>query len=228
MSHYEERARVAESYDRTIREGLKGVDLYRELPERITSHPSFGPFSASEGNGSGNPAIKDYLAPMPGERFLDMGCCANILSYRLDEWPSEYHGVDVSGETIALLERVVKKDGRKAGGLYRAPVHAMPFLNGMFQLAACVGVLEYFPAGYAAEVLREVHRVLASGGRFYVDIPNTGHPGLEAMCMVEEHMGRPIMLRIPSADFAGMLKGLFRVMRTDFSRVMAGYSLVRD
>ena len=228
MPHDKDITRVAGSYDRTIREGIKGRDLYRELPERITSHPAFRPFSASEGNGSRNPAIRDYLAPMPGEKFLDMGCCANILNYRLDEWPSEYHGVDASGETISLLERVVKREGRKVGGLYRASVHAMPFQDGAFQLAACVGVLEYFPAGYAAEVLREAHRVLAPGGRFYVDIPNITHPGVEAMYLVEEHMGRPILLRMPSAEFEGMLRGLFRIDRTDTSRVMAGYCLTRD
>ena len=208
-----------------MREGVKGVDLYKQLPVSITGHPAYA-FLATGGDcSSGNPAIREFLAPASGDRFLDLGCCVNIINHRLHEWPSAYFGVDVSAENIGLLKRHVAAKGIAVGGLHAGRIDRLPFTDGYFRIAACVGVLEYYPLEYAEAVLREARRVLAPGGRFYVDIPNVGHPGFPAMRRIEEHMGRPIMLGIPGSRFEAMLAGLFVVDRVDATRAMTGFFL---
>lgn len=218
---------VSESYDRTIEAGNRGLNPYDDLPESITGHPAYIHLRQGGNCSSGNPDIKAFLDPKPHERFLDLGCAANILNYRLHEWPCGYFGVDSSEATISLLENAVRERGWEVGGLYCAPADRVPFPDGSFHLAACVGILEYHALEYAGRVLREAHRVLEPGGRFYVDIPNPEHPGLPAMRLIEEHLGRPIKFRGSRTDFKGMLRGLFSVEREDVSRVMAGYFLRR-
>jgi SAM-dependent methyltransferase len=208
-----------------LRQGLKGVDLYKQLPASITGHPAYA-FLATGGDcSSGNPAIRKFLAPVSGDRFLDLGCCVNIINHRLHEWPSAYYGVDVSPENIGLLKRHVAAKGIAVGGLHAGRIDRLSFTDGYFRIAACVGVLEYYPLEYAEAALREARRVLAPGGRFYVDIPNIGHPGFPAMQRIEEHMGRPIMLKIMGFEFEKHLDGLFAAEVVDLSRVMAGYFL---
>ena len=216
--------RIAASYDRTIVEGMKGVDLYKLLPERITGHPAYAHLRHGDCS-SGNPAIRDFLSPVAGDRFLDLGCCMNLVNYRFDEWPSVYFGVDISGENIEALRLHVTRRNIMVGGLHQERIDRLPFADGYFRIAACVGVLEYYPMEYAQTVLREARRVLEKGGRFYADIPNTGHPGIAAMRMIEEHMGRPIMLGIAGFKFEKLLDKLFDVAGVDASRVMTGYFL---
>ncbi len=220
--------RVSDSYDRTLEAGMRGVNLYDHLPDAITTHPAYVHLKGGGDCSSGNPRIREFLDPKPEHKFLDLGCCVNIINYRLHEWPSGYHGVDVSPETIECLNRYVKERRIDVGALCRGPADRLPFEDGFFRIAACVGVLEYHDLDYASRVIRETARVLGPGGRFYVDIPNAGHPAFEAMCLVEDHMGRPILLRRPRTDFERILEGFFTVTRRDFSRVMGAYFLTRS
>lgn len=218
-------AKVSASYDRTIEFGHRGVDLYAELPERILALPGYREFSEASGCGSDHAAIRRFLDPRPGMKFLDLGCSANIIMHRLHEWPAEYFGIDSSGETIRLLERYSAREGLKIGGVRQGMIHAMPFPGESFEIAACVGVLEYYPPEYAAEVLPEVRRVLKPGGRFYVDIPNVEHPACPVMEAVEAHMGRPIVLKVRREEFEKLLAGVFHVREADASRLMTGFYL---
>jgi SAM-dependent methyltransferase len=220
--------RISASYDRTIEFGNRGVDLYADLPDHITSLPAFREFSEATGCGSDHAAIRHFLKPRSGARFLDMGCSANIITHRLHEWPSEYFGIDSSVETVRLLERYVAREGIRVGGIRQSPIDRMPFPGGFFDIAACVGVLEYYPIEYAAKVLPEAYRTLKDGARFYVDIPNVDHPGCAVMEAVEEYMGRPIVLKVAGEEFERLLSGLFSIARVDPSRIMTGYYLERQ
>jgi len=149
----------------------------------------------------------------------------NIINHRLHEWPSAYFGVDVSAENIGLLKRHVTARNIAVGGLHVGRIDRLPFSDGYFRIAACVGVLEYYPMEYARAVIREARRVLERRGGFYVDMPNQDHPGFPAMCLVEEHMNRPILLRCPRADFEKLLAGLFTLEGIDATRIMTGFFL---
>lgn len=220
--------KISASYDRTVEFGSRGIDLYADLPDWITALPAFREFSEATGCGSDHAAIRHFLDPRPGSRFLDMGCSANIITHRLYEWPSEYFGIDSSLETVRLLARHVAREGIRIGGVQHGTIDRMPFAGGFFDIAACVGVLEYYPIAYTAAVIPEVHRTLKRGGRFYVDIPNVDHPGCAVMEAVEERMGRPIALKASGEEFERLLPGLFSIVKVDASRLMTGYYLKRE
>lgn len=73
---------IAESYDKGIDLGRKGIDSYDNFPSYITSHPNYPLFEqmrASEAlSDSARKEIAGYLAPKAGMRFIDLGCCLNL------------------------------------------------------------------------------------------------------------------------------------------------------
>ncbi len=41
--------------------------------------------------------IVEYLSPPTRDmKFIDLGCCLNLMFRGYDSWPSEYYGVDIS------------------------------------------------------------------------------------------------------------------------------------
>ena len=89
---------IAKSYDRAIELGKKGIDLYKELPVYIKNDPDFINFETARANGldsdSGCHEIKKYLSPTRDMKFVDLGCCLNLMFKGYDKWPSTYYGVD--------------------------------------------------------------------------------------------------------------------------------------
>lgn len=51
--------------------------------------------------------IRAYLSPKENMKYVDLGCCLNLMFRGYNEWPSTYYGVDISSETIKLLEEFV-------------------------------------------------------------------------------------------------------------------------
>ncbi len=80
---------VAKSYDEAIDFGIKGIDLYDDLPKHITNHPDHPMFRRLRTEGvlsdSGRKEIKDYLAPNTNMNFIDLGCCLNLMFNRYDK-----------------------------------------------------------------------------------------------------------------------------------------------
>lgn len=81
--------RIQKAYDLTVEQHENGINPLDDVPQDIKNSPFYKSLMVeSEVLGSGAPYIKEYLAPGPGMRFLDVGCSANIWNYRLDRWPS--------------------------------------------------------------------------------------------------------------------------------------------
>lgn len=79
---------------------------------------------------------------------------------------SEVVGVDVSPGMLERAEflRLATQDTRLDGVNFRlAPVHALPFSNGRFDVALCVHLLHHLAKPLPA--LRELHRVLPAHGK---------------------------------------------------------------
>lgn len=185
---------IAASYDRAIAQG-RDVDDYANLPEAITSHPYYPFFERMREtdtfSDSARPEIAAYLAPENGMRFIDMGCCLNLMLAGYADWPSTYHGVDISPRTIELLRGWAAKNAVPVGDLFCGSMHETPYAAGFFDIGACVGSLEYFERDFVAQALREFHRVMNPGGRFVLDIPNVGSPECVICGLIEAHLGRP-------------------------------------
>jgi len=96
--------RIRKAYDLTVEQYRSGIEALDNIPEKIKNSPFFKSLSAdSDLINSSAIDIKKYLAPEPGMRFLDAGCCANLANYRLDKWPSTYYGFDISPALINAM-----------------------------------------------------------------------------------------------------------------------------
>ena len=215
--------RVRKAYNLTVEQYNKGINPLDNVPEKIRNSPFYKSLIADSGVlDSAAPDIREYLAPKPGMRFLDAGCCANIVNYRLDQWPSTYYGIDISPRLISAMKDFVSRERISVGGLYIADVSSLPFDDNFFDIAAVIGVLEYSKLKYIRGALLELNRVLKPESRVVLDIPNQNHPHAKDMARLEKHLARPNFLHSRS-DFEKLLTPLFLTERIDDSQVMIKY-----
>jgi SAM-dependent methyltransferase len=215
--------RVRRAYDLTVVQHEHGIDPVEHLPARLKAFVE----RLGGTNDSASADIFEYLSPKAGMRFLDAGCCANLANYRLDRWPSLYYGVDFSPALIRAMTSFVLRKRIRIGGLWRAEIVDLPFADRFFDIAAVIGVLEYYALDYVGAALREVHRVLKPRARIVMDIPNPGHPDIGLANELERFLKRPNVAK-SRADFERLLGGLFVVRRVDDTQVMLKYFLRRS
>ena len=221
---------VAESYDRGIDLGREGIDSYENLPESITSHPYYPIFQQMKEtdtfSDSARPEIAAYLAPEAGMKFIDMGCCVNLMFAGYKDWPSAYYGVDISRKTIDLLRGFAEKNKLPVGDLYCGSMHEPPYDADFFDIGECVGSLEYFEQDFVRQALKEFHRVMKAGGRFVLDIPNVGSPTCEICALIEAHLGRPDRFDLSVEAFEAILGDFFVIHHKEVVGPMIQYFLV--
>ncbi|WMT39695.1 class I SAM-dependent methyltransferase [Paenibacillus sp. D2_2] len=222
---------VSKSYDKAIDFGRRGIDLYEDLPEYITNHPDYPKFQRLKMEGSlsdsGRKEIKDYLSPDTNMKFIDLGCCLNLMFNGYDKWLSTYHGVDISSKTIQLLNEFVTKKKLPIGSLYCGSIHETPFEDSYFDIGACVGILEYFEKDFVKEAIIEAHRIIKPYGKFVLDIPNFDSPLFRITMLIEEHLGRPDKFNMSSQEFDAMLQDYFEIEKKENIAGMIQYFLVR-
>lgn len=215
--------RIREAYNLTVEQYRKGVNPLDDVPEEIKNSPGYKSLIKERGVlGSAAPDIREYLAPKNGMRFFDVGCCANIVNYRLDLWPSIYYGVDISPRLVDAMKDFIRREQISVGELHVADVSKLPFKDNFFDIAAVIGVLEYCTLSYIRGALLELNRVLKSDSLVVLDIPNQNHPYARDMARLEKYLSRPNFLHSRS-KFEKLLKPLFLTERLDDSRVMIKY-----
>ena len=97
----------------------------------------------------------------PGQRLLDAGCgTGGFLEWALGHGTFAFvAGVDIGSAPIQLArERLPEAD------LRTAPLCALPFADGSFDVVVTNDVLQHVPEDEVDESLRELRRVLAAGG----------------------------------------------------------------
>jgi ubiquinone/menaquinone biosynthesis C-methylase UbiE len=217
--------KVRQAYDFTVAQFRQGTDPYADLPVKLKNADTIKKLAADSKNlGSGGSAIKDYLNPSPGMKFLDAGCSANLYNYHLYAWPSMYYGVDISEKLITAMKGFSESKGITIGGLYQADVSDLPFDDDFFDIAAMIGVLEYCKIAYVKKALKELNRVLKPGARIVLDIPNQNHPDVKDMADLERYLKRPIYIR-SRETIEKAIRPFFKIQRVDDSRVMTKYFL---
>ena len=208
--------RIAKSYDREIYNGKNGIDpfSYDNPPEHLKNDPSYPLFKKIReevGASSERQEIKDYLLPSANMNFVDLGCCLNFMFKGLDKWPCKYFGVDISSRTIELLEEYSKANGLTKGSFYCNSIHDTSFNDDYFDIAACIGVLEYFEKDFVKEAIEEVSRILKLNGKFVLDIPDMGSKEFDIASKFEEYLGRPDMFNMTSQEFEKMISIFFNI-----------------
>lgn len=222
---------VQNSYDEAIELGKKGIDRYKDLPEYITKDPDYPAYKkwTSEGVSaqSGRKEIRDYLSPKKNMKFIDLGCSLNLMFRGYDKWPSFYYGVDISSNTIHLLNDFIKNKELCIGSLHCGSIHETPFEANFFDIGACIGVLEYYEKDFVAKAILEVHRIMKPNGRFVLDIPNIGNPTCRIMKLIEEHLRRPDKFDMSPTEFEEIVKNSFDIEKTDDEAMVHYYLTCR-
>ncbi len=112
-------------------------------------------------------ALMRRHVPLEGKRILDAGCGVGAFVRRLREFTPDVHGFDVERESVLRgIEEVP--------GLGVAVAEHLPYGDGAFDVILMHEVLEHVDDDL--ESLREMHRVLAPGGRLVVFCPNRLYP----------------------------------------------------
>jgi SAM-dependent methyltransferase len=110
--------------------------------------------------------IRDLVRPVPGGRYLDLGCSAGLYTRGLArEQDIEVVGIDISPSMLREANRRARRTDT-GPSFVRANAQNLPFFDGTFSGAVCGGSLNEFKN--PARVLRETHRVLQSGGRLAI------------------------------------------------------------
>jgi ubiquinone/menaquinone biosynthesis C-methylase UbiE len=106
----------------------------------------------------------------PGERVLDLACGTGIVA-RLAAGrvgpAGRVIGLDINPGMLAVA-RAATPPGTVIGW-HQAPAHASALPDDAFDVVVCQLGLQFFPDQAAA--LREMHRVLAPGGRIVLNVP---------------------------------------------------------
>lgn len=219
---------VAESYDRGIELGRKGIDSYDNFPSYITNHPNYHLFQEMQMSvsDSSRKEIVEYLAPKVGMKFIDLGCCVNLMYSGYKDWPSTYYGVDISSKTIELLREFTEKNHITVGDLYCGSMHKTPYETDFFDIGECVGSLEYFEKDFVQQAVEEFYRIIKPNGRFVLDIPNVGSPEAEIAKLIEEYLGRPDKFNLSAEEFETILDAYFVIDKKETVGPMIEYFLV--
>lgn len=220
---------IAASYDRAIDLGRRGINQYDNLPINITELPEYKLFQKMQDekglSDSVDVEIQEYLNPLPDMKFVDLGCCLNLMFSGYDRWPSLYHGVDISSKTIELLKEYCVKHSIVTGSLYCGGMHETPYEDNYYDIGACIGSLEYFKRDYIKKAVKEMHRIVKSKGRFVLDIPDVGSPEFYITMKIEEYLGRPDTFDITISEFEYILDPWFTIIRKVKAGPMLQYFL---
>ncbi|HIH93010.1 TPA: class I SAM-dependent methyltransferase [Methanosarcina acetivorans] len=217
---------IAESYDKGIDYGRRGISLYDDLPEYITNNPDYIIYkktteSIEPSVYSGYKEIREYLSPTTNMKFIDLGCCLNLMFNGYDQWASTYHGVDISSKTIELLNEFSTNNKLHIGALICGSIHETPFDANYFDIGACIGVLEYYKKDFVEKALIEAHRIIKPGGKLVLDIPNIVSPACRGMILLEEHAGRTDQFDMLPLDFENMLCNYFEIEKVEKANAWA-------
>lgn len=110
--------------------------------------------------------VLEWLAPLPGEQVLDLGCGDGQLTARIAASGVEVRGVDASAEMV---------DAARARGVAaeNAEAERLPFADGLFDAVFSNAVLHWVRG--QDEMMAEVYRVLKPGGRFVAEMGGHGN-----------------------------------------------------
>ena len=154
-----------------------------EIYERHLVPAIFGPWA---------PVLVTLASPQPGESLLDVACGTGVvarLAARHVGTSGRVTGLDLNPGMLAVA-RASLPVTEPVVEWREANVEAMPFPDATFDVVICQLGLQYFPNRHVA--IREMHRVLAPGGRLALLVwRSLQHcPGYAALTdVLDRHIG---------------------------------------
>ena len=112
------------------------------------------------GSKSRNDMLRQFLAPAPRDRVVDLGCGSGRALLWNRDWQATSVGVDIapffSANALATVD------------LLLADLRKLPFADGTFTKAYSLDVLEHLSPEALRAMLAEANRVLAPGGSLFI------------------------------------------------------------
>ncbi len=136
-------------------------------------------------------ALVALAAPQPGERVLDVACgtgtVARLAAQHVGH-TGQVTGLDLNPGMLAVARELPPPQGVQIAW-QEGNAMAMPLADAAFDVVLCQQGLQFFPDRAAA--LREMHRVLAPGGRVALSVWRPMHysPGF---AILAEALGRNV------------------------------------
>lgn len=221
--------KVSLSYDKGIDLGRKGIDSYSNLPDEIIHNPNYKLFQKMQNENklsdSGRKEIHEYLSPTTTMKFVDLGCCLNLMFRGYDKWESTYYGVDISPKTIQLLEEYTQNHSISYGSLFCGSMHQTPYEDNCFDIGCCIGSLEYFEKDFVKECMEEFIRIMKPNGKFVLDIPNVGTAECEITSLIEKSLGREDQFDLSILEFENIMGQHFIIDKKETVGPMIQYFL---
>jgi ubiquinone/menaquinone biosynthesis C-methylase UbiE len=117
-------------------------------------------------------ALVEEAKPGAGDRVLDVGCGTGIVTRLAAERvgpAGSVAGADINAGMLAVARSVVRSPSGTPIRWYETAAEAMPLPDAAFDLVLCQLALQFFADKAAA--VREMHRVVSSGGRVFASVP---------------------------------------------------------
>jgi ubiquinone/menaquinone biosynthesis C-methylase UbiE len=112
----------------------------------------------------------DLAQIKPGEKILEIGCGTGTLSLaarkRLGK-SGEVMGIDIAPEMVAVAARKAARHGVNAS-FQVGGIDKIPFPDNRFDVVMCSFMIFHMPEEIRKAGLREIYRVLKSGGRLFI------------------------------------------------------------
>jgi SAM-dependent methyltransferase len=140
-----------------------------------------------QGGGTANvTAFKKFFPDLKPKRILDLGCAIGWTTLPIvDEWPdAEVHALDL-GESFMRYAHARAEALGKTVHYHQMSGENLKFPDGHFDLVFSGGLFHETSNKAAKVIMKEIHRVLKSGGvSFNFDIPYGGDYKLHAQFML--------------------------------------------
>ena len=125
-------------------------------------------------------------APAAGERVLDVACGTGLVSLAAAASVGAHGsvlGVDLSAQMVATAQQRAAERGASTLGFARMDAEALNLADASFDVVLCALGLMYMPD--PAQALREMRRVLRSGGRLSLSVwGERSHCGWSALFQI--------------------------------------------
>lgn len=156
--------------------------------------------------------LVEAAAPQPGERVLDVACGTGIVARLAAERVGPRGTVEGLDPNPGMLG-IAREAGRSVPSIawHEAPAEAIPLPDERFDVVLCGMGLQFFSDREAG--LREMRRVLVSGGRVFANVPGPAPAPLVALAESLAHHVSP--------DAASFIHAVFSLHDIDEIRSLA-------